>query len=234
MPYAANLRGRQIMHASKNRFTVVVLSVLSLAIMQSDFYQRRLKRFGWSGQVMAQTQANVPTPAPDVQLKIQIKEQRYCHASTAAADENSLEMTFSLEYINSGKDRLIFFRNGHHVAEYSIRRAQDNALLGKLGGSLFYGHLAQRLGPDGSLEDITPYIDTSTPSSDIFIVISPGESFRSEASLTIPIHVNENTQQAVDLSEGEHFLQVTLAPWLNVNVSLEKLRERWKDYGYLY
>src|SRR2546426_12711868 len=88
-----------IMHASNHKFTMVVLSVLSLAAIPSDLYQQRFKTFGESGQVFAHTQANVSNPAVDVQLKIQINEQRYCRSTTA--NYNVLQIALSVDFINS-------------------------------------------------------------------------------------------------------------------------------------
>jgi hypothetical protein len=217
------------MHASNNKFTMVMLSLLSLARMQGDRYQRGFKPFGDLGQVNAQTRANIPNPAVDVQLKIQIKEQLYCH--------NRLQMVLSLDFINTGKDRLIFFRSGHRIAEYAISRTQEDALANKYElGARRSGTIQiqyDRSGTGDFLDDITPLIDTPVPSDDFFIVIPPGDFYRSEKRLTIPIHVNESTQQA-DLSEGEHFLEVTLVTWPDIDMLPDKLRERWKGYGHLY
>src|SRR5215813_4551737 len=153
------------MHASNNKFTMVVSSVLSLAIIQSDWFQHGFKPFGEAGQVIAQTQANISNPALAVQLKIQIKEQRYCRPST-------LQMVFSLDFMNTGKDRLIFFKSGHRIAEYTISRTLEDALAKK------YESNVRLSGASFFSEDITALIDTPAP-SDFFIVISPGESYRS-------------------------------------------------------
>jgi len=207
-------------HASNNKFTMVVSSLLSLAIIQSVWFRHGVKPFGEAGQVIAQTQANKSNPAVDVQLKIRIKEQRYCRP-------NSLQMVLSLDFINTGKDRLIFFKSGHRIAEYTISRTLENVLAKKYEShQLLYGSVL-------FLEDITALVDTPAPSDVFFIVIPPGESYRSEEHLTIPIEVNPFTKQT-DLSEGEHFLEVTLATWPDIDVQPSKLRERWKDYGYLY
>src|SRR5262245_15092377 len=48
----------------------------------SDWFRHGVKPFGEAGQVIAQTQANISNPAVDVQLKIRIKEQRYCRPNT--------------------------------------------------------------------------------------------------------------------------------------------------------
>src|SRR5262249_4335279 len=148
------------------------------------------------------------------------KEQRYCRPST-------LRIVLSLDFMNTGKDRLIFFKSGHRIAEYTISRTLENALAKK------YESNVRLSGTVDFLEDITSLIDTPVPSDDFFIVIPPGESYRSEERLTIPIEVNPSTKQA-DLSEGEHFLEVTLATWPNIDARPGKLRERWKEYGYLY
>jgi len=208
------------MHASNNKFAIVASLVLSFAIIQSDWYQHGFKPFGRAGQVIAQTQANISNPAVDVQLKIRIKEQRYCRP-------NSLRMILSLDFINTGKDRLIFFKSGHRIAEYTISRTLENVLAKKYEShQLLYGSV-------DFLEDITALVDTPAPSDVFFIVIPPSESYRSEVRLTIPIEVSPFTKQT-DLSEGEHFLEVTLATWPNIGIGPDKLRERWKDYGYLY
>jgi len=217
--------GRRIMigyivPASNNKFTMVVSSVLSLAIIKSDWFRHGVKPFGEAGQMIARTQANKSNPAVDVQLKTQIKEQRYCRP-------NSLQMVLSLDFINTGKDRLIFFKSGHRIAEYTISRTLENVLAKKYEShELLYGSV-------DFLEDITALVDTPAPSDVFFIVIPPGESYRSEVRLTIPIEVSPFTKQT-DLSEGEHFLEVTLATWPNIGVQPSKLRERWNDYGYLY
>jgi hypothetical protein len=213
-----------IVHASTNKFTMVVSSVLSLAIIQSDWFQHRFKPFGEAGQVIAQTQANISNPAVDVQLKIQIKEQRYCSAS-------KLQMDLSLNFINTGKDRLMFFKDGHRIAAYKVSRTLENALAKKyeldvelFGSKMFYTK---------DFLDISPLIDTPTPPDDYFIVIPPGEVYRSEELLTILLEVNASTKQP-DLPEGEHFLEVTLVTWPDIAASPDKFRERWKEYGYLY
>ena len=213
-----------IVHASNNKFTMVVSSVLSLAIIQSDWFQHRFKPFGEAGQVIAQTQANISNPAVDVQLKIQIKEQRYCRPHT-------LQMVLSLDFINTGKDRLMFFKDGHRIAEYTVSRTLENALAEKyeLDVSLFGSTMVYTK----DFHDISPLIDTPTPSDEYFIVISPGEVYRSEERLTIPLEVNARTKQP-DLPEGEHFLEVTLVTWPDIAALPDKFRERWKEYGYLY
>jgi hypothetical protein len=213
-----------ILHASNNKFTMVVFSVLSLAIIQSDWFRHGVKPFGEADQVIARTQANKYNPAVDVQLKIQIKEQRYCRP-------NTLQMVLSLDFINTGKDRLIFFKDGHRIAEYALSRTLENALAKKyelnvrLFGSIFFYTKDHR--------DISPVIDTPTPSDEYFIVIAPGEVYRSEESLTIPIEVNARTKQP-DLAEGGHLLEVTLVTWPDIIALPDKFRERWKEYGYLY
>ena len=213
-----------IAHASNNKFTMVVSSVLALAIIQSDWFRHGVKPFGEAGQVIAQTQANISKPAVDVQLKIRIKEQRYCRPIR-------LQMDLSLDFINTRKDRLMFFKDGHRIAEYTVSRTLENALAKKyesdvrLFGSIMFF-------TKDSLA-ITPPIDTPTPSDDYFIVISPGEVYRSEERLTIPIEVNARTKQP-DLPEGEHFLEVTLVTWPDIAALPDKFRERWKEYGYLY
>src|SRR5215470_1537477 len=209
-----------IMHASNNKFAIVASSVLSFALIQSDWYQHGFKPFGRAGQVIAQTQANISSPAVDVQLKIRIKEQRYCRPGT-------LQMVLSLDFTNTGKDRLIFFKSGHQITKYTISRTLENALAKK------YESIEMMDGKVVFLEDVTALIDTPAPSDVFFIVIPPGESYRSEELLAIPIEVNPVTKQT-DLSEGEHFLEVTLTTWPDIDVRPGKLRERWKDYGYLY
>src|SRR5262245_37852663 len=87
-------------HASRNKFTLVALSLLFLAIIQSDLYQRGFKPFGEAGRAIARAQTHMPDPAVDVQLKIQIKEQHYCRATMA--DHNILQMVLSLDFINTG------------------------------------------------------------------------------------------------------------------------------------
>jgi hypothetical protein len=224
------MRLREIMisymkHASNNRFTMVMSSIiLSFAIIQSDWLQHRFKPIGEAGEVIAQTRANISNPAVDVQLKIQIKEQRYCRP-------HRLQMVLSLDFINTGKDRLMFFKDGHRIAEYTVSRTLENALAKKyelnirlLGSKMFYTK---------DFLDISPLIDTPTPSDDYFIVISPGEVYRSEAPLTIPIEVNARTKQP-DLAEGGHLLEVTLVTWPDIIALPDKFRERWKEYGYLY
>jgi hypothetical protein len=227
--------GRRIMigyivHASNKMFTMVVSSVLSFAIIQSDWYQHGFKPFGEAGQVIAGTQANKSNPVVDVQLKIQIKEQRYCSS-------NTLQMVLSLDFINTGKDRLIFFKSGHRIAEYTISRTLENALAKKYESHIMLHGTKeiwyQRPGTTDLL-DVTALIDTPRPSDDFFIVVPPGESYKSEEQLTIPIEFNPITKKT-DLSEGEHFLEVTLVTWPDiVGVRPGKLMERWKDYGYLY
>jgi hypothetical protein len=140
-------------------------------------------------------------------------------------------MVLSLDFINTGKDRLIFFKGGHRIAEYAVSRTLENALAKKyeldvrLFGSIFFYTKDHR--------DISPEIDTPTPSDVYFIVIPPGEVYRSEKSLTIPIDVNASTKRP-DFPEGEHFLEVILVTWPDIAASPDKFRERWKDYGYLY
>lgn len=221
---------KHIMHVSNNKFTVVASSVLSLAIIQTDGFQPGFKPFGKMGQVITQTQASIPNPAFDVQLIIRIKEQRYCRSS-------ALEMVLSLDFINTGKVRLIFFKSGHRMTEYAISRTQEDALAKKhelsarRSGSRMIVY--QRPGTTDFLDDITALIDTPAPSDDFFIIIPHGESYRSEERFTIPIVVNPITKQA-NLSDGEHFLEVTLVTWPDIDMLPDKLRERWKEYGYLY
>jgi len=213
-----------LVSASNNKFTMVVSSVLSLAIIQSDWFRHGVKPFGEAGQMIARTQANKSNPAVDVQLKIQIKEQRYCRPSR-------LQMVLSMDFMNTGKDRLMFFKDGHRIAKYTVSRNLENALAKKyesdvslFGSIVFYTK---------DFLDITPLIDTPTPSDDYFIVIQPGEVYRSKELLTIPIEVNASTKQP-DLPEGEHFLEVTLVTWPDIAALPDKFRERWKEYGYLY
>lgn len=217
---------RYIMHASNNKFTVIVSSILSLAIIQGEWYRHGFKPFSKLGKVIVKTQANISNPTVDVQLKIQIKEQRYCRSTTA--NHNILQVALSVEFINTGKDRLIFFKSGHRIAEYSLSRTQENALAKEYESNvLLYG-------AKDFLDDITALIDTPSPSDDFFIIVPPGGIYISEERLSIPIHVNESTQQPEDLSEGEHFLQVTLVTWPDIDARPDKLRERWKEYGHLY
>jgi len=214
------------MRALNNKFTLVVSSVLLLAIIQSDCYQRGFKPFGELGRALAQTRANISSSAPDVQLKIQVKEQRYCHSSIP--NHNVIQLILSVDFVNIGKDRLIFFKSGHRIVECMLSRTQDDALA-KQYESHDWLH-----GTNQFLDDITSLIDTPAPSNDFFIVVSPGELYRSEERLSIPIEVNEGTQQPNNLPEGEHFLQVTLVTWPDVDTQPANLRERWKVYGYLY
>src|SRR5262245_26875156 len=183
--------GRRIMigyiaHASNNKFTIIVSSVLALAIIQSDWFRHGVKPFGEAGQVIARTQANKSNPAVDVQLKIRIKEQRYCSPIR-------LQMDLSLDFIDTGKDRLMFFKDGHRIVEYKVSRTLENALAKKyeldirmFGSKVFYTK---------DFLDISPLIDTPTPSDDYFIVIPPGEVYRSEELLTILLEVNASTKQ---------------------------------------
>jgi len=217
---------KYMMHASNNKFMIAILSVLSLAVIQSDWCQLRFKPFNRLRQVIAQTQANISNPAVDVQLKIQIKEQRYCRSTTA--NHNILQMVLSVDFINTGKDRLIFFKHGHRIAEYTLSRTEEDALAKK------YESHGLLYGTNQFLDDITSLIDTQTPSAAFFIIIPPGEVYRSEERLSIPIYVNENTQQPENLPEGEHFLQIALVTWPDIDAQPEKLREQWKEYGHLY
>jgi hypothetical protein len=146
-------------------------------------------------------------------------------------------MVLSLDFINTGKDRLIFFKSGHRIAEYAISRTQEDALAKKYESSARLSGTKEirytRPGTTDFLDDITALIDTPAPSDDFFIVVPPGESYRSEERLIIPIEVNPVTKQT-DLSEGKHFLEVTLVTWPDIDMLPDKLRERWKEYGYLY
>lgn len=195
--------------------------ILLLAIIQSEWYQHRNKPFSVVGQVIAKTKRNNPV---DVQLNIQVKEQRYCHPS-------NLRMVLSLDFINTGKDRLIFFKDGHFTAAYTLSRTMEDALAKKY--ELDVSQFGSKSFLTKDFHDISPLIDTLTPSDDYFIVVVPGEVYRSEESLNIPLVVNASTKQP-DLPEGEHFLKVTLETWPDIAASPDKLRERWKEYGYLY
>src|SRR5215475_14583321 len=156
-------------HASIIKFTMVAsFIILSLAIIQSEWYQHRNKPFSVVGQVIAKTKRNNPV---DVQLNIQVKEQRYCHPS-------NLRMVLSLDFINTGKDRLIFFKDGHFTAAYTFSRTMEDALAKKY--ELDVSQFGSKSFLTKDFHDISPLIDTLTPSDDYFIVVVPGEVYRSE------------------------------------------------------
>lgn len=223
-----------MMPASKNKTIMTLLPVLLLVIMQENWHQPGFESVGASGQVATQTQASVSNTVINAQLKIKVVEQRYCRATTA--NHNILRIILSVELLNSSKHPLIFFKSGYRIAEYAISKTWEDALASKheTKASLFGSTQVFRLGPNNSLQEITALIDTPTPSKDFFLIIPPGESYKGEESLTIPIYVNESKRRPDNLTEGEHFLQVTLATWPDVDIPSAKLRERWKGYGYLY
>lgn len=216
---------RFIMLASNNKFMMVVLSVISIMMIHSESFQYGGGVLGKEGQLIIQTRAKIFNPTVDVKLKIRIKEQRYCQSTLV--NHNMLQMNLSLDFSNTGKDRVIFFKSGHRIAEYMISRTLENALAEK------YESHETLFGTRDFLDDITSLINTPIPSNDFFVIISPGESYKSEEQLTIPIYNNESIKKT-DLSEGEHFLVITLLTWPDIAILPDKLRGRWKEYGYLY
>jgi hypothetical protein len=200
--------------------------MISITVMGNVFSQSVYRGKVNMADINKQSNIETSRETAAAKLKLHIKDQRYCRS--VVAGNNVIQINLSIEVMNTGNVPLILFQSGHRIIEYSLSKTRDDALLGKYETKYFLH------GTRDFLEDISARIDTSDPSEDFFKIVPSGESYWGEERLTIPIRFNENVNNTEELSDGEHFLQIGIATWPNIDMRPEKLRDRWKKHGYLF
>jgi hypothetical protein len=154
-------------------------------------------------------------------LTVEVLRQRYC---AAGADAASLETKLKLRYVNSGNEKLILYK-GH---------------------DLFY---QTRIRSVPKHEDTRPYeitflnsryfdeefeaIDEPAPSR-VFVILDPGATFERELVVGIGVVGDGANQGAASVKAGSHTLQLIVSTWYKTISLAQKLRERWKQKGYLW
>jgi hypothetical protein len=166
------------------------------------------------------TQLNViaQNQSANLQLTTEVLEARFC-----ASDY--LRLKLRLRYFNSGSEPVILYRASSNIMTYFISRDAKAAVQEKYEQK--YSPLQRRVGPPES-------IDSDSPDDQTFIVLKSGSSFDVTSHADFPFVFDGQNKGEDLLRPGSHVLQIRARTWVESPELAEKLRQRWRNQGYLW
>jgi hypothetical protein len=152
-------------------------------------------------------------------LTTTITDERYCGTDyTDMVIDLSLHLTFT----NSSSRQLILYKGSGDVTYYVLVAADKQRILKKQYESTIQLRWSTR--------SVT--LHEGAQPGDEFVVLSPGESFQADGSVSFPIDLKPGTD--LFLKPGQHVIQVGVATWPTDEKQLNRLRKKWEHVGYLW
>jgi hypothetical protein len=154
-----------------------------------------------------------------LQLTTSITRQRYCKSKDS--ETVSLSLSLQLIYLNTGQQRLIFYRGSNLPVYVLISLNEQNARDRKYEVNQHNGWVTSG----------GPNFDEESQPGDEFVVLKPGRSYQTTTNIWTPIAIEPDSQF---LKPGKHVLQVVIDGWPESEKQFDRLKKRWKDTGLLW
>lgn len=170
--------------------------------------------------IIANGQASQPPPS-SLQLMMKVIGKEYC-AGDAELDRLSLRVR--LVYTNTGKQKLILYKNSSLVSRIMISRNMTEAM-------------ARRFEVDSSLTQLTSASSKcyrGASPNNCFIILSPSASYEVETVISLFVVRDDVREITGAVESGDHVLQVEVITWHESDKKAKNLRARWLRYGTLW
>ena len=155
-------------------------------------------------------------PARQLQLSTTMLKQEYC-------DRDHIRLKLRLRFTNVGSETLVVYRHSLAISRQMISRNYNDALEHRY------------------LKEIEPFVDpilpppadAATPDDGLFVTLKPGETH--EVDNDVHVLAFDSSRKSADLLRpGHYFLQITVPTWWFSRESADRLRDRWRDRGFLW
>jgi hypothetical protein len=155
-------------------------------------------------------------PARQMQLSTTILKQEYC-------DRDHIRLKLRLRFTNVGSEILVVYRHSLAISRQMISRSYNDALEHRY------------------LKEIEPFVDpilpqpadAVTPDDGLFVTLKPGETH--EVDNDVNVLAFDSSRKSADLLRpGHYFPQITVPTWWFSRESADRLRDRWREHGFLW
>jgi hypothetical protein len=151
-------------------------------------------------------------------LTTKITDQKYCGG--IYADMAMLRMSLQFAYTNASSRPLILYK-GSDLISYVLVAVDSQHILNKqYESNIHVGWVTSRV-----------TLRARAQPGNEFIVLRPGDSFRANGSVDVPIALEPGNQF---LKSGQHVMQVVVETWPTDEAQLDRLRKKWERIGYLW
>jgi hypothetical protein len=153
------------------------------------------------------------TARPELRLTTNIVGQKYCSSTL-------LRLSLRLTFTNAGEEPIILYKDSSLISRYMVSKNFETAAAKKyeLSVAPMYGLLKLGLHPEPPADD------------SLFITLKAGETYEVGNVLSIPLVEGGEGS----LRPGNHVLQIKVWTWYHPPASASKVRELWRDKGYLW
>jgi len=199
-------------------------SVLSKLTLKHLLLSGGLLLVGCSGMGIGQPSLGISRPATSdqdrsarqLQLSTTMLKQEYC-------DRDHIRLKLRLRFTNVGSETLVVYRHSLAISRQMISRSYNDALEHRY------------------LKEIEPFVnpilpqpaDAATPDDGLFVTLKPGETH--EVDNDVNVLAFDSSRKSADLLRpGHYFLQITVPTWWFSRESADRLRDRWRDHGFLW
>jgi len=165
---------------------------------------------------MADSTIDIKRGKVQMQLSTTVVKQEYC-------DNDHVRFKLRLRLSNVGAEPVILYRYSLAITQRMVSRSLKNAATGRY------------------VENLTPYVDPvlpepaneATPDNQLLVSLRPGESYEIDDDFHLSVF-DGSTETSDFLRPGSYFLQIRVPTWYWGQEKAVKLRDRWREYGFLW
>ncbi len=167
-------------------------------------------------------QATTGQQENQLRLEVETITQRFCEVG--GTGRGNLQLDIHLLFTNSSKDHLILYKFGRDIVRFTISRSLEDIKAGR-----FEMDATQTI-----MTDDNPLKIDDEAFGKYFTILAPGESYKSNAKLLIPILQSTNYTKPGHLNPGRYVLQIKVSNWPEPTLSPLVFKERWRNLGKLW
>lgn len=196
----------------------LVIFLSTCAITRSQHAQMQLR-----SEIGASVSRKKGVESTNRQLRLdtEIIKQNYCDGPDP--DLLTLRLLIRLSFVNIGKQRIILERGSRHVPLVRISRTPEDAIADRYERS-FENYI---ITANNNASKLPKTLTLSR-----FVVLQPGESYKSIADIDVPVPRANSVSASVD--PGNHYLQIAVWTWDESQRQAKLRRRNWQREGFLW